>query len=133
MQDKVPQMMRGWRLDQIEHGYRYLTCFCYAALSNPRSSVPWRLFKQTQWRYFVVFRFAAQYAFMRSACALRRAALWRLRFGVTAIEGVNAVATGALGGLPLRLVVPCSAAIAWFNLSRSAISREMMWSVGMNY
>ena len=42
--------------------------------------------------YFAFFRFAAQNAFIRSACALRRAALWRLRFGAET-SGVAAMAT----------------------------------------
>ena len=50
--------------------------------------------------YFAFFRFAAQYAFIRSACALRRAALWRFRFGAEA-TGATGVAT-PFGGLPRR-------------------------------
>ena len=53
------------------------------------------------------FRLAAQYAFMRSACAFRCAALWRLRFIFGAAgDGVAAVISGFFGGLPRRLPVP---------------------------
>ena len=81
--------------------------------------------------YFAFFRFAAQYAFIRSAWAFRRAALWRLRFGAE-ITGAAGDVAMAFGGLPGRFAPPWSASIARFNLSRSAISRAMMCSVGMN-
>ena len=38
---------------------------------------------------------------------------------------------GFFGGLPRRFAEPWRAWMARFNLSRSAISRERMWSVGM--
>ena len=81
--------------------------------------------------YFAFFRFVAQYAFMRSAWALRRAALWRLRFGTE--TSVAASVTAALGGLPRRLADPWRASMARFNLSRSAISRATMCSVGIEF
>ena len=73
--------------------------------------------------YFAFFRLA-QYAFMRSAWALRCAAL-RLRRLATG-AGVAIAASGFFGGLPRRFADPCRAAIARFNLSRSAISMAMM-------
>jgi len=51
---------------------------------------------------------------MRSACAFRRAALWRLRFGAEA-TGVADVAT-AFGGLSRRFAEPWRASMARFNL-----------------
>jgi hypothetical protein len=54
--------------------------------------------------YLAFFRFAAQYAFIRSPWALRRAALWRLRFGAGA-TGAADVAM-AFGGLPRRFAEP---------------------------
>jgi hypothetical protein len=68
---------------------------------------------------------------MRSACALRRAALWRLRFGAET-TGVADVAT-AFGGLPRRFAEPWRASMARFSLSRSAISSAMIWSTGIQF
>ena len=68
---------------------------------------------------------------MRSACAFRRAALWRFRFGAEP-SGAAGVAA-AFGGLPRRFAEPWRASIARFSLSRSVISRAMMCSVGMNF
>ena len=88
----------------------------------------WRISRRNAERaYFVFFRFAAQYAFIRSACALRRAALWRLRFGAEGAVGT------AFCGLPRRFAEPWRASMARFSLSRSAISRAMIWSVGIQF
>jgi hypothetical protein len=67
---------------------------------------------------------------MRSACTLRRAALWRLRLGA---ETSGAAAMATFGGLPRRFAEPWRASIARFNLSRSAISRATMCSVGIQF
>ena len=83
--------------------------------------------------YFAFFRLA-QYAFMRSACASRCAALRRFRFLASgAAAGVALAANGFLGGLPGRFAAPWSASMARFSLSRSAISRAMMYWVGIEF
>ena len=63
---------------------------------------------------------------MRSACALRWAALRRLRFGAEAV-----VVAAFFGGLPRRFAEPWRASMARFSLSRSAISRAMILSTGI--
>ena len=73
------------------------------------------------------FRFAAQYAFIRTPCALRWAELMvrRLRFTGTAI-GAGAATAASFGGLPRRLAGPPRTSMARFSLSRSAMSRARM-------
>lgn len=71
-------------------------------------------------RYFAVdFRFFAQYAFIRSACCFRWAAVnLRDRFFKDGSVPLEETAPSALGGRPRRFV-PWSTSIARFNLSRS--------------
>jgi len=67
-----------------------------------------------------------------SACTFRYAALrFRFFFRAIATTGVAAAASGFFGGLPRRFAEPWRASIARFNLSRSAISRAMICSVGI--
>jgi hypothetical protein len=71
---------------------------------------------------------------MRSACAFRCAALRRRRFfaGVGATAGAATI-SGFFGGLPRRFAGPWRASMARFSLSRSAISKERIWSMGMKF
>ena len=65
-----------------------------------------------------------------SAAALRWAAV-KVRPRFFGSLDASAVAVLSFGGRPLRLVGPCNASIARLSLSRSAISRAMMCSVGI--
>jgi hypothetical protein len=46
-------------------------------------------------------------------------------------DSAAVTASGFFGGLPRRLTVPVRASIARFSLSRSAMRRARMWSVGI--
>lgn len=74
------------------------------------------------------FRFA-QYAFIRSDCALRLAGLRRFRLVAVCAGPVNATVNGFLGGLPRRLTGVPNASIARFSLSRSEIKSARICSV----
>jgi hypothetical protein len=75
-------------------------------------------FLSGDYSYFAAFRFAAQYAFIRSDCALLWAADRFLRFGAITAEG-RSVAMGFFDGRPRRFTGPWSASMAWLSLSRS--------------
>src|ERR1019366_1910074 len=83
--------------------------------------------------------FAAQYAFMLSACFLLWAAL-NLRFFLLAGQGAMvgpgvavgvATAIGFFGGRPIRFVGPCRASIARLSRSRSVTRRAIICVVSM--
>ncbi len=79
------------------------------------------------------FRFAAHLWRILSAAASRWAAVnfRRLRFaGLATLVGAAAV-SGFFGGLPRRFVGPWRASIARVSLSRSAISKARICSVGI--
>jgi len=109
-------------------------CVRYSTLGGLHADIVAQMFAFSSpplLRGFMAFLRFAQYAFMRSAWAFRCAPLRRFRLGP---ETSGAVGTAAFfGGLPRCFVEPRRASIARFSLSRSAISRAMMCSVGIEF
>ena len=80
---------------------------------------------------FAAARLRAAHIFrMRSACAFRCAAVKvRPRFFGAGADAV--VAAAFLGGRPRRFVGPWRTSMALLSLSRSAMRRATIWSVGI--
>jgi hypothetical protein len=115
----APTIRNGQRSPAIRGGYAALGVFLLAAFGCDLASA---------------FFFAAQYAFILAACCFLWAAVNPRRFFFAGAGAAAEVVTpsGFLGGRPRRFVGPLRASIALLSLSRSAISRLRMCSVGIH-